>query len=142
MNKKIIVFGSFLAVFLMLMVPAVNAIEYNQVENNPREKINPINEQLKTKNIISSLKSVDIQKLRYIIRRINNNPVSLCSSCGKNLLMRPKCKFLLEQFYSLTWLIIILEKFRAIPHIILLILGIHLLAVVHKARQIYCLWAF
>ncbi|MCJ7571034.1 MAG: hypothetical protein MUO82_04055 [Candidatus Thermoplasmatota archaeon] len=38
MDKKIIVFGSFLAVFLMLMLPGVNAIEHHQVENNITEK--------------------------------------------------------------------------------------------------------
>jgi len=38
MNKKIVVFGSFLAVFLMLMIPSVNAIVYHQDENNIIEK--------------------------------------------------------------------------------------------------------
>ena len=34
MNKKIIVFGSFLTVFLILIIPSVKAIESHNVENN------------------------------------------------------------------------------------------------------------
>ena len=141
MNRKIIVFGSFLAVFLMLIVPVINALEYNQVENNLKEKITPIKEQLNEKNIITSYNSADIEKLNETINQIKNNPDSLCSSCGKNLLMRPKCKMLLKQFYTLTWLIIILKEFRIIPNIVFFLLTLHAIAVVHKARQIYCLWA-
>ncbi|OGS41151.1 MAG: hypothetical protein A3K77_00995 [Euryarchaeota archaeon RBG_13_31_8] len=141
MNKKIIVFGNFLAIFIMLMIPIANAVEFNKVGNNLKEKINPIKEQLKEKNIIASYDSADIEKLNDAINEIKNNPDSLCSSCGKNLLMRPKCKMLLKQFYTLTWLIIVLKEFKIIPNIVFFILTLHALAVVHKAKQIYCLWA-
>jgi|GEM_PF-4603669 len=141
MNKKIIVFGNFLAIFIMLMIPIANAVEFNQVGNNLKEKINPIKEQLKEKNIIASYDSADIEKLNDAINEIKNNPDGLCSSCGKNLLMRPKCKMLLKQFYTLTWLIIVLKEFKIIPNIVFFILTLHALAVVHKAKQIYCLWA-
>ena len=142
MNKKIIVFGNFLAVFLMLMIPIANAVEFNQVGNNLKEKINPIKEQLKEKNIITSYDSADIEKLNKAINEIKNNPDSFCSSCSKNLLMRPKCKMLLTQFYKLTWVILFLKEFCIIPKIVFFILGIHALAVVYKARQIHCSWAF
>lgn len=39
MKKKTIVFGSLLAVFLMLMIPNVSALEYNVAESAIREKI-------------------------------------------------------------------------------------------------------
>src|SRR5512136_2125645 len=101
MGKKLIVFGSFLAVFLMLMVSVVNAIEYKQVENNLKEKMIPVEEQLEEKNIITSYDLADVEKSNEVISKIKNNPDSLCSSCGTNLLMRPKCKILLKQFWEL-----------------------------------------
>jgi hypothetical protein len=79
MNKKIIVFGSFLAVFLMLITPNVNAIRFNQVENNLIEKINPLDEQF-VKNII---KSFDSKKLRNSFSQLINNYDGICLSCVK-----------------------------------------------------------
>ena len=131
MYKKILVFGSFLAVFLMLMTSLVNAVEYNQVKNNSEEK-----------NIITSNNSADIEKLNEAINEMKDNPVSLCSSCGKNLLMRPKCKILLQQFNKLTWVILMLKEFCIIPKIVFFVLGLHALTVLYKARQIHCSWSF
>ena len=40
MKKKIIIFGSLLAVLLMLMIPNVSAIEYNTVKSTVEKRIN------------------------------------------------------------------------------------------------------
>jgi len=137
MNKKIIVFGSFLAVFLMVMIPIVNAVEYNQVENILKEKINPINEQLKTKNIISSLKSADIQKLRYIIKEINNNPDGSCSNCRDNGSMRPLCKILLKLcLYFLSLFLILSPIIMEADYFLIIALTMFL-----TALGIGCVWA-
>ena len=134
MNKKIIIFGSFLAVFLMLMIPVVNAIEYNHIENNYKE-------QLKQINILTSYKSSDVEKLNKTIDEILNNPDGSCPTCEKSLLMRPKCKMLLKQFLKLTWLIFILDKFKIIPNSVIILMFLSSLAVVYRAKLIYCLWA-
>jgi hypothetical protein len=94
MNKKIIVFGSFLAVFLMLITPNVNAIRFNQVENNFIKKINHFKEQFKIKDINSVYKSKDIERLKQVINEIKYFPNGLCSSCIKNSINRPICKAL------------------------------------------------
>ena len=137
MNEKIIVFGSFLAVFLMLMIPIVNAVEYNQVENILKEKINPFNKQLKTKNIIYSLKSADIQKLRDIIIEINNNPDGSCSSCRNNLSMRPLCKILLKLCLYFISLFLLLSTFIMEADYFLIIA----LTMFLTALGIGCVWA-
>ena len=137
MNKKIIIFGSFLTVFLMVMIPIVNAVEYNQVENILKEKINPINEQLKTKKMISSLKSADIQKLSDILREINNNPDGSCSSCKNNLSMRPLCKILLKLCLYFISLFLLLSTFiMGADYFLIIALTMFL-----TALGIGCVWA-
>ena len=57
MRKKIIVIGSFLAVFLMVMVPNVNAVEYQtKYENN----------ELNLNKLIETNLKIDINKIKNI----------------------------------------------------------------------------
>ncbi|MCJ7572316.1 MAG: hypothetical protein MUO82_10665 [Candidatus Thermoplasmatota archaeon] len=137
MNKKIIMFGSFLTIFLMVMIPVVNAIEYNQVENNLEKKINPIREQIRVKHIISSYKLEDIQKLRDIISKINNNPASSCSTCRINLSMRPLCKILLKLcLYFLSLFAILSPSIMEADYFLIIALTIFL-----TALGMGCAWA-
>ncbi len=68
------------------MTPNVNAIRFNQVENNILKKINTLNEQF-VKNI---LKSVDIKDIRYILSHLIRNLDNICLTCAKNF-SRPLC---------------------------------------------------
>ena len=52
MNKKIILIGSLLAVFLMLMIPSVSAVEYNQVMETRESKIL----EYKNNNLLNEIK--------------------------------------------------------------------------------------
>ena len=81
MKKKTIVYGSLLAVFLMLMIPNVSAIEYKTVvETNERRilqeiekfesQINTIKEQvtgLNSKEIISAINNLEKNDLKQIL---------------------------------------------------------------------------
>ena len=81
MKKKTIVFGSLLAVFLMLMIPNVGAVEYKTVvETNERyilqeiekfeSQINTIKEQvngLNSKEIISAINNLEKNDLKQIV---------------------------------------------------------------------------
>ena len=64
----------------MLMIPSVNAIEYNQVENNNKEKIT------------STYMSEVVEKLKEALNYLENNPDDLCLCCGENSLKSPNCK--------------------------------------------------
>ena len=96
MKKKTIVFVSFLAVFLMLMIPNVNAIGYHQVENNIKEKINQVNKKARFNKIINLNKSEKIEISKNILDMIKNKLDSICFTCGESSSIM--CILLLFQF--------------------------------------------
>ena len=66
--KKSIIFGSLLAVFLLLMIPNVSAVEYTQVE-----EINLVNEQFKEENIIPLInKQATIENINNLFDEMVN----------------------------------------------------------------------
>lgn len=131
MNNKIIIFESFLIILLLLMIPIVNSVEYSQVE-----KINQPNEKNKLKNIISSYKLEDFEKLKNVVNILKNNPDSLCFNCRKNKSMRPLCKILLKQCLYFLLLYSSLSSFIVADYF-LIIAG----AMFLSALGIGCLWA-
>ena len=75
MNRRIVVFGSFLAVFLMLMIPVNSAVEHTQVKETQetllQESIdtireNIINMEIKSQKLsaLASNKNIDIEKIK------------------------------------------------------------------------------
>ena len=136
MNNKIIITEGFLIIFLMLMIPIVNSVEYSLVEKNFEEKIIQSNEKNKLKNIISSYKLEDFEKLKDFVYIIKNNPDSLCSNCKINRSMRPLCKILLKQCLYFLLLYSSLSSFIVADYF-LIIAG----AMFLSALGIGCLWA-
>ncbi len=131
MNNKIIIFESLLIILLLLMIPIVNSVEYSQVE-----KINHPNEKNMLKNIISSYKLEDFEKLKDVFNILKNKPDSLCSSCKNNRSMRPLCKILLKQCLYFLLLYSSLSSFIVADYF-LIIAG----AMFLSALGIGCLWA-
>ena len=137
MKKKIIVLGCFLSVFLVVIIPIVNAVEYNQVENILKDKIVPNNIEVKVKNNFFNLKLADIQKLKYILSKIDNNPESSCSSCRINLSMRPFCEALLKLcLYFISLYLILSPSIMEADYFLIFSLTMFL-----TALGIGCVWA-
>jgi hypothetical protein len=70
MKNKTILFGSLLAVFLMLMIPNISAIEYNAVESTIEEKINElcrINPLSLLQNFERKLTKISVNSIVYYI---------------------------------------------------------------------------
>ena len=72
MNKKI-VFGSLLAVFLMLMIPNVGAVEYQTVADaNESYLMNEIqNKKIDIQTLRNNIKNINIRELREELHNIN-----------------------------------------------------------------------
>ena len=66
MKKKTIIFVSLLAVFLMIMIPNINAVEYNSVKENVESRINSIHkdydDQILKNSLIQLIKIIDLKK--------------------------------------------------------------------------------
>ena len=52
MNKKIVIIGSFMSVFLLMMLPSVSSVEYK------------IAEEVNKSNLIEQIKNLDVNKLK------------------------------------------------------------------------------
>jgi hypothetical protein len=136
MNNKKIIFGSLLTVFLIIMIPIVNAVEYNQVENNIKEKINQVNDKIRIKNIFSSYKLQDIENIIKIINEMENKPDNLCYTCSKKSEMRPLCKNLLEWCINFLLLFLTLSSVMVADYFLIIAGTLFLTAV-----GIGCKWA-
>lgn len=67
MKKKTIVFGSLMAVFLMLMIPNIGAVEYNSVKDTVESKMNTIQGKCTTK----------FSALQSLIRTVSKKEINL-----------------------------------------------------------------
>lgn len=67
MKKKTILFGSLLAVFLMLMIPNIGAVEYNSVKDTVESKMNSIQGKCTTK----------FSALQSLIRTLSKKEINL-----------------------------------------------------------------
>ena len=145
MNKKIIVFGSFLVVFLIVIVPIVNAFEFNQVENNLKEKI-----------ILDDIPEI-VEKLKEALNYLERNPDDLCLSCKENSsLMSPNCKALLKIFttmitatitlnYVMNWITFKITDNDAIQEIFIDIISACFSCILVEfaiAMKVGCIWAY
>lgn len=105
MIRKTIIFGGLLASFLILMIPNVKTVEYNQVTNSIEEKINVLAERINQRldrvneNQLSALnKLIDVEGLRFFLNEITNNKDSICLACSVPL--SPECIGLLIDFLT------------------------------------------
>lgn len=81
MKKKIIFYGSFFAVFLVMMIPVVGAVEYNQLNNVITEKTNWLDDYKTNKRKFITYKEVNSENLNLIIDQFVNNVNDICLSC-------------------------------------------------------------
>lgn len=65
MKRKIIFFVSVLTVFILMIIPSISAIEYNEIVNENESKLN-------NKLVYERIKDLKIRIL-YIFQRIENN---------------------------------------------------------------------
>ncbi len=142
--RIIIVFVKLLVVFLMLMIPHVNSIEYYQVENTIADEIHLVDNE--KYQIITSNKLTKIEKVHYALNEITNKLDGICFSCGEDM-WSPKFLILLFADIFLTFAIVISLILFTQPflHIIFLSLMLMLIKmdnnVIKEANELGCIWS-
>lgn len=144
--RKSIIFVSILAGFLLLMMPNVNSIEYNQINSdkiNTIEKINRLSEQVKEKYVNLLNKPVKNEKVYNVLSEIACILEGICFSCaecGDNP-WDPRCP---ELFYQ--WIAWVFVGLICLISIILAPMAAYLwffvcVNIYNEAHNLGCLWA-
>ena len=136
--RKVIFFGCFIAVFLLLMIPSVNSIEYQQVENHIKYKIDQININIDVNELRTLNRLPRIEEIRNILNKIADTQDDICVSCLEDAI-NAECKALLVEFVGLILLVLIFTAS---------LVGIFIaMTFLNEARSIYtraealnCLW--
>ena len=82
--RKGIVFGSLLTIFLLLMIPVLPAMEYQNTKGNNGpiiDKINLVRKQGNQNYVLSSIRIENNEQLASIVEDITNQPEGICSVC-------------------------------------------------------------
>ena len=137
--RKNIVFISLVAVFLLLMIPSVNSIEYQQVENHIKYKIDQININIDVNELRTLNRLPRIEEIRNILNKIADTQDDICLSCTEDLSADSDCTFLLFIFT-----LIILHAWVYIISIVGIPIGLLQLAkaneVYNEAKALGCPW--
>jgi hypothetical protein len=142
--RKVVILGCFFAVFLLLMVPNVNSIEYNQVSNNITENISLLTERISRllkraneKQLISLNKLIDITSLRIVIDKITNNGDGICLSCEADI---SRCLDYLIHYLSFMLLALFLIIHILLWYVYLLVSELAWELYYVPAKGFGCLW--
>lgn len=138
--RKNIVFGSLLTILLLLLIPVLPAMEYQNTKDSDGffiDKINLVNKQVDENNVMYSDKIENIEKLASIFGVITDQPDGICSCCQNcdPMCLRDLLEFMINMFLCIVFLCTIIF----IPYGLDAFVRAQL-ALIH-AKNMDCLWA-
>lgn len=139
MMKKRMVFGAITIVFLMLLIPQVNAIEYNQVLTTVKENMFRVDDYLEKNHCFNSIFESKGGQIKEIREKIPQNFERICTPC-LNGYMYETCGELFIEFLMLNFLAFIFMMTLVLIPLSLLFFNLAQ-DVYHQAQNQGCLWA-